>query len=177
MVSVPDSGRASPLSNVLSLRPATSDTGSVPANAAIYTANAQATTTNSQLPGAAASLKPPLSGSASIDLWAVAVNKLPSEQKDHLPKNGSEPDALDALLEIAKKKQDECRGRDRVFHFKGRNIVVRDVAEKLVNRINRFKAIGDIVANVDPLHVGIPWAGVRFLLEVSCHRRSSRSSL
>jgi len=32
--------------------------------------------------------------------------------------------------------------------------------------LDRFKSVGDVVANVAPLHVGVPWAGVRILLEV-----------
>jgi hypothetical protein len=46
-------------------------------------------------------------------------------------------------------------------------------ADKVVRLLDRFKAVGDIVANVDPVHVGLPWAGVRAILEVRIGERNS----
>nr|POE76720.1 hypothetical protein CFP56_75884 [Quercus suber] len=39
-------------------------------------------------------------------------------------------------------------------------------ADKVLRWLDRFKSVGDIVANADPVHVGLPWAGIRMLLEV-----------
>lgn len=39
--------------------------------------------------------------------------------------------------------------------------------------LEKFKSVGDVVANVDPLHVGLPWAGIRAVLEVNHHPESS----
>nr|POF13666.1 vegetative incompatibility protein het-e-1 [Quercus suber] len=39
-------------------------------------------------------------------------------------------------------------------------------ADKVLRWLDRFKSVGNIVANVDPVHVGLPWAGIRMLLEV-----------
>ena len=44
--------------------------------------------------------------------------------------------------------------------------MLRDVAEKIVHWVNKFKEIGDVAVNFDPVHASLPWAGVRFLLEV-----------
>lgn len=33
--------------------------------------------------------------------------------------------------------------------------------------LDRFKQVGDVGSNADPVHIGLPWAGIRFLLEVS----------
>jgi hypothetical protein len=33
--------------------------------------------------------------------------------------------------------------------------------EKVVRLLDMFKAVGDVVANVDPVHVGLLWAGIR----------------
>ncbi len=53
------------------------------------------------------------------------------------------------------------------FMFGGRQIILRDVVEKIIASVNRFKQIGDIVVNFDPIHLALPWAGFRFLLTVS----------
>ena len=42
-------------------------------------------------------------------------------------------------------------------------------ADKVVGWLNRFTAVGDVVANVDPVHMGLPWAGIRLLLEVKAY--------
>jgi Zn-dependent M32 family carboxypeptidase len=38
--------------------------------------------------------------------------------------------------------------------------------QKLLNCMDRFKEIGDIVVQFDPVHAALPWAGVRLLLKV-----------
>lgn len=48
----------------------------------------------------------------------------------------------------------------------GEIIVLRDIADKVINWIDRFKEIGDVVASFDPVHAALPWAGCRLLLEV-----------
>ena len=45
-------------------------------------------------------------------------------------------------------------------------MVLRDVADKVLVWIDKFKQIGDIVIQYDPVHAALPWAGVRFLLDV-----------
>lgn len=49
----------------------------------------------------------------------------------------------------------------------GRRIIIRDVLDKIAFWINKFKEIGDIAVQYDPTHASLPWAGVRFLLQVS----------
>lgn len=33
--------------------------------------------------------------------------------------------------------------------------------------LDRFKQVGDVASNADPVHVGLSWARIRLLLEVS----------
>lgn len=37
--------------------------------------------------------------------------------------------------------------------------------------LDRLKQVGDIASNADPVHVGLPWAGIRVLLEVGITER------
>ena len=48
----------------------------------------------------------------------------------------------------------------------GRDIVLRDVFNKITDSINKFKEVGDMLVQYDPAHAAIPWAVVRFVLQV-----------
>ena len=89
--------------------------------------------------------------------------------------NASDIDvALEQALAAAKEKQRCCIEKRWTFTFTGRTVVVKEQADKVVGWLNRFTAVGDIVANVDPVHVGLPWAGIRLLLEVkACASKST----
>ena len=73
---------------------------------------------------------------------------------------------LKQALVAAKKKQRYCIEKRWTFVFKGRTVILKEKADKVVGWLNRFTAVGDVVANVDPVHMGLPWAGIRLLLEV-----------
>ena len=76
---------------------------------------------------------------------------------------------LEQALVAAKEKQRYCIEKRWTFTVKGHTITVKEKADKVVGWLNRFTAVGDVVANVDPVHVGLPWAGVRLLLEVKAY--------
>ena len=52
------------------------------------------------------------------------------------------------------------------FTWKGEEVILRDVADKVLWWIQKFRDIGDILVQYDPVHSAIPWAGVRFILQV-----------
>jgi len=90
--------------------------------------------------------------------------------QDYIFHNVSDIDlALEQALAAAKKKQRCCIEKRWTFTFMGRTVVLKEKADKVVGWLNRFAAVGDVVANVDPVHVGLPWAGIRLLLEVKAH--------
>ena len=102
------------------------------------------------------------------DLWALALEKLSpkdNEAMSHI-RSGSKLDILRHLRTAAEKKRNDCEAKRWKFELNGRPIILRDVADKIVLWIDRFKQIGDIAVNFDPVHASLPWAGVRFLLEV-----------
>ena len=49
----------------------------------------------------------------------------------------------------------------------GETVVLRDIFAKMVHWIDAFKQIGDIVVQYDPGHAALPWAGVRFILQIA----------
>jgi hypothetical protein len=50
--------------------------------------------------------------------------------------------------------------------FRGKEIIVRDVADKILVWIEKFKKIGDIAVQHDSGLAALPWAAVRFVLQV-----------
>ena len=69
-------------------------------------------------------------------------------------------------MAAAMRKQEDCNAKRWTFTFAGRTVTLKEEADKVVQWLDQFKAIGDVAANADPIHIGLPWAGVRFLLEV-----------
>lgn len=106
------------------------------------------------------------------DLWGLAFEKLSSEEKETMLGIGldSKLDILHHLQATAKSKQTESETRRWKFELNGRQIIVRDVLEKIIVWIDKFKQIGDIVVTYDPVHASLLWAGIRFLLQVGLIR-------
>ena len=45
-------------------------------------------------------------------------------------------------------------------------LVLRDVFANIASLVEKFIAVGDIAVQYDPGHAALPWAAVRFLLQV-----------
>ena len=58
------------------------------------------------------------------------------------------------------------KGKSWKYQFKGEEIVMGDIGMKILHWIDRFKQIGDIIVQYDPVHAVLPGAGFRFLLKV-----------
>lgn len=69
-------------------------------------------------------------------------------------------------MTAVQEKKKRCEEERWRFVFKGHEYVLCDVADKVYTWLDRFKQIGDIAVNVDPLHAGLPWAGIRVLVQV-----------
>ena len=87
-------------------------------------------------------------------------------QENILPNTNDIGSALGDVLKAAQKKQKICDDKRWTFTIRGRPVMLREEADKVIVWLNRFKAVGDIAVNADPIHAGLPWAGIRLLLEV-----------
>jgi len=74
--------------------------------------------------------------------------------------------AVGKALNAAQEKQNLCKNKRWTFTFGGHTVTLREEADKVLLWLDRFKRVGDIAANADPIHAGLPWAGIRLLLEV-----------
>ena len=82
-------------------------------------------------------------------------------------------DALSKVYTCAGELQERCMRTKLSWTWKGRQVYLSEKVDKILQFVDKLKAVGDIVANVDPIHVGVPWAGVRAILEVSVSRGTS----
>jgi hypothetical protein len=92
--------------------------------------------------------------------------------RQHTVPNSTDVDAVvQQALTATKQKGATCQSKRWTFTFCGHTVVLREKADNIIKWLDRFKQVGDIGSNADPVHVGLPWAGIRFLLEVSIIER------
>ena len=76
-------------------------------------------------------------------------------------------DALKDILVIIREKQALSNQKQWKLKRKdGREIVLRDIFNRITDSVNKFKEVGDVLVQYDPVHTAIPWAVVRFVLQV-----------
>lgn len=106
----------------------------------------------------------------SNDLWAHAATELPDNIKRNI--NFNRPDKLNILAELhataEQSRQRSIESRWKYTRKNGEVVIVRDVLGKIVRWVDTFKQVGDAAIQYDPGHASLPWAGIRFLLQVSC---------
>ena len=87
--------------------------------------------------------------------------------QDYIPSHASDITlALQQALTATIEKQRQCHEKRWKFTFNGRSVSLKEEADKVILWLDRFKAVGDVAVNADPVHAGLPWAGIRLLLEV-----------
>ncbi|KAI9888211.1 MAG: hypothetical protein M1814_001089 [Vezdaea aestivalis] len=85
--------------------------------------------------------------------------------------------ALQAATDAANDKQKACLDKRWSFILNGKKVILRERADKVIHWLDRFKSIGDVASNADPVHVGLPWAGIRFLLETAMAESNQMAAL
>lgn len=109
---------------------------------------------------------------SSKDLWTSALEKLTESDRQQLAfyDGRNRLDILSDLQVLTESAKEQCIKKRWRFSRLGRNgetVVLRDIFNKMVVWINMFKAVGDLVVQYDPGHAALPWAGVRFILQVA----------
>ncbi|KAL1851056.1 hypothetical protein Daus18300_012665 [Diaporthe australafricana] len=102
-------------------------------------------------------------------LWDHAFQSLSLELQANLnAMRTHKRDVLDAVLKDAESKRTlSTQKRWKYTKPNGDIIIVRDVLEKIVGWVEKFKDTGDTIVQYDPGHAALPWAAVRFLLKVA----------
>ena len=106
-----------------------------------------------------------------MDLWDKAVETLKDKHKHNVDFQRTDKNAIlaDVLKEVQKKKQACIEGRLKYKRKNGEVLVLYDVYEKMVKWVTKFKEVGDIAMQYDPGHAALPWAAIRFFLQVQYH--------
>jgi hypothetical protein len=101
------------------------------------------------------------------DLWEKALEALPHEDKRNVDFNRTDKLAIlkDVLTAIDEKRSD-CLERRWKYKKGDKEIIIRDQLEKIAEWVARFRQVGEITVQCDPGHAALPWAGVRFFLQV-----------
>ncbi|KAF8417707.1 hypothetical protein EV426DRAFT_356485 [Tirmania nivea] len=119
--------------------------------------------------------EPTLSPATNIttipSLWNKAANdpSLSLQELEALAKIGIDTNIIKISSDLERDVQDivnKKKGKEWKIKFLGDDIVLRHVGLKILQWVNKFKEIGDIIVQFDPGHAALPWAGFRFLLKI-----------
>jgi hypothetical protein len=125
-------------------------------------------TQDTRLPGGVATAS---SRQMNDKMWAEAHSHLSEKEQEVIARLLAADKSVsdwtpENLLWDIQAKREICDKKRWTFKCGDHTIQLRDTADKVLDWLDKFKAAGDIVSNVDPLHAGVPWAGIRFLIQV-----------
>lgn len=109
---------------------------------------------------------------AVTNSWQVAFNNLhPDLRASLVAAKDDRLDVVSSVLDEAERQKKRCLQKRWKIRVRGKVIILRDVFDKIVSWVNDFKAVGDIAMQFDPTAASLPWAGVRFLLQVQPYNK------
>ena len=113
------------------------------------------------------------------DLWGLAYKQLLTENEPlvrHYKKvlktaatvsDDSAADIQEQIHAVLVLKRKQVLQKQWRLQWGNKSIKVRTQIDRIVKIIGAFKEAGSVAVNADPLHAGLPWAGICFLLAVS----------
>jgi hypothetical protein len=120
------------------------------------------------------------------DLWQRAWEELKRENEklvkrytdilDGYSKLSANSTLQQKLRAIIEERQQEISKREWKIPIGKKPKRIRDLVEKILKPIIALKYLGTTVASLDPIHAGLPWAGICVLLPVSTNHRYGKIS-
>ncbi|TEY67148.1 hypothetical protein BOTCAL_0129g00200 [Botryotinia calthae] len=115
----------------------------------------------------------------SEDLWNEALKQVQFTNTSALVASGLERrHILVEILDLVQKQ--EVKAQERKWKLRKKNgqvIIIRDIFVKLAVWMEKFKSIGDIIVQYDPVHASLPWAVIRFLLQAAVSDINSNGAI
>lgn len=110
-----------------------------------------------------------MASTAVVTLWDRAVSSLTDEDTQSIDFSRTDKTTILAdVLQAAELKKQLClQKRWKYTKSSGDVIIIRDLCEKMIKWVDKFKETGDLAIQYDPSHASLPWAAVRFLLQLS----------
>ena len=110
------------------------------------------------------------------DLWRLAYSKFTEKNPKLLQKyermllKDSEfpgrEDPQTRMSSILSRNLDKMASRQWSIKWKGQPRQIREQVDRIVQVVQVAKDFGSVAAGLDPIHAGLPWAGVCMLLQV-----------
>lgn len=111
-------------------------------------------------------------------LWTRAYNgcreEAPKLVEDYLcllagtHENSAETSDPTQVANVVKKQKEIMEKKQWKLVFWHHEIIIREKIDHIVQAFRIFEGIGSAAASLDPVHAGIPWAGVCAILQVRC---------
>jgi hypothetical protein len=107
------------------------------------------------------------------DLWSEAANQLSDDDKELIDfGNLKEGHVANSVLMVVTEQHDLCKKKEYSFKFRGKVINVRQVLGRVMKWIDKFKNVIAFGVSLDTSgHAALPWACVKFVLEVSVNEQ------
>ncbi len=70
------------------------------------------------------------------------------------------------MSELVSRKLESMNDRQWRLKLRGKSIKIRSQVERILKIVIVAKDLGSSLASLDPVHAGLPWAGICFLLPV-----------
>ena len=115
---------------------------------------------------------------AQDDFWGLAYKQLLTENEPlvrnyeevlktaAIVSDDSATDIQEQVQSVLALKRKQVLQRQWRLQWGNKSIKVRTQIDRIVKIIGAFQEAGSVAANADPLHAGLPWAGICFLLAV-----------
>ncbi|WPG99051.1 vegetative incompatibility protein het-e-1 [Acrodontium crateriforme] len=102
---------------------------------------------------------------AGETLLRKALEALPnSEDRKFIQKVSAQGQDINALVDASYKaacqQKRKCETERWTWTLGNKTIILLNEAEKLIGFLDKVKFVGSIVANVDPIHIGLPWTAM-----------------
>ena len=108
------------------------------------------------------------------DYWTIASQKLRAEPALAEALDRIQAAALleghnlaDVLLSETEKRKNQLLQKRWKINLAGKEITLHDKLSKICKSVQGFKDMGSQVAGLDPLHAGLPWAGLCLLMQIA----------
>ncbi|KAF3185890.1 hypothetical protein TWF788_003938 [Orbilia oligospora] len=113
--------------------------------------------------------------------WAEAINKLPKDERELLVPGGQSINSGEVIVSNFISEIEGLRDKKKSQEWKieigEHKIILRDISEKIIVWLKTFKEVGDIAVQYDPIHAALPWAGVRFMLQMAISNSEARDAI
>ena len=101
--------------------------------------------------------------------WQTAFEQLSQKDRTELGVADSTKRLnLPSILATINEKKEQCEKKQWVLYVKktGDKVKLREILSNIAESIDKFKEVGDVAVQYDPAHAALPWAAVRFILQV-----------